>query len=93
LKILLSFPKDHFKKSQQRPLTPLMIRTLLVACDKQNKEISFGPQDIKGSVMTLISRGLIASHSVTRQGKTHETWYVTPQAISMLTAIGLKVLC
>ena len=93
MKILLSFPKGHFKKSQQRPLTPLMIRTLLVACEKQNKKILFGPQDIKGSAMTLINRGLIATHSVTCQGKTHETWYVTPQAISMLAAIGLKVLC
>lgn len=90
---LLSFPEDHFKKNNQRPLTPLMIRTLLKACDKQSNNISFGPKDIKGSVMTLINRGLIASHSVIQQGRTQETWYVTPQAKNMLAAIGLKVLC
>ncbi|HUS01238.1 MAG TPA: hypothetical protein VMY77_05905, partial [Chitinophagaceae bacterium] len=65
---LLSFPKNHFKKSRQRPLTPLMIKTLLTACDKQSKGISFGPQDIKGSAMTLINRGLLASHVVTKKG-------------------------
>lgn len=90
---LLSFPKNHFKKSRQRPLTPLMIKTLLAACEKQNKSISFGPQDIKGSAMTLINRGLIASHIINRKGKSQETWYVTQQAINMLLEMGIKVSC
>lgn len=90
---LLSFPKDHFKKTTQRPLTSLMIQTLKVACDKQSKGIFFGPQDVKGSCITLINRGLIASHTVERRGKTRETWYVTPQAIAMLAEADIKHLC
>ncbi|MDB5223134.1 MAG: hypothetical protein JWN83_1801 [Chitinophagaceae bacterium] len=70
-----------------------MIRTLMVACDKQHKGILFGPQDVKGSVITLINRGLIANHTFNQKGKTHTTWYVTQQAINMLANVGVKVLC
>lgn len=90
---LLSFPKDHFKKTTQRPLTFLMIQTLRTACDKQNKGIAFGPQDVKGSVIALINRGLIASHTVERRGKSKEAWYVTPQAIRMLADADVQLLC
>lgn len=90
---LLSFPKDHFKKTSQRPLTSLMIQTLRYACDKQSKGIFFGPQDVKGSCITLINRGLIASHTVERRGKIREVWYVTPLAIAMLADAEIKLLC
>ena len=90
---LLFFPKGHFNKEKQRPLTPSMIKTLILACDKQHKGISFGPQDIKGSMMTLISRGLVTNQQVNKNGEIHETWLVTPQAINLLLAAGIKVLC
>lgn len=90
---LLSFPKNHFTSEAQRPLTKLMIQTLKIACDKQSKGILFGPQDVKGSVIALINRGLIASHTVERRGKSKETWYVTPQAIRMLADADIKVVC
>ncbi len=84
---LLFFPKDHFNNETQRPLSELMIRTLKVALDKQSKGILFGPQDVKGSVIALINRGLIASRTVERRGKSREAWYVTPQAIRMLADV------
>ena len=90
---LLSFPKDHFKKTSQRPLTPLMIQTLRNACEKQNRGVFFGPQDVKGSCITLINRGLIASHTVEKKGKSREVWYVTSLAISMLAEADIKILC
>lgn len=90
---LLFFPKGHFKQDRQRPLTPLMIKTLVLACDKQHRGIPFGPQDIKGSIMTLINRGLVTNHQVIKKGKIHETWLVTQLAIDMLSAAGIKVLC
>ena len=90
---LLSFPKDHFKKTVQRPLTALMIKTLKDACDKQNRGIFFGPQDVKGSCVTLINRGLIASHTVERRGKSRNAWYVTSLAIAMLADADIKLLC
>ncbi len=70
-----------------------MIRTLKIALDKQSKGILFGPQDVKGSVIVLINRGLIASHTVERRGKSREAWYVTPQAIKMLADVVIKPLC
>jgi hypothetical protein len=88
---ILSFPKGYFKRNRQRPLTPLMIRTLKIACDKQCKGVLFGPQDIKGSVTTLINRGLIACHSTVDKNGYQFTWYVTQQAINMLEEVGVKI--
>ena len=90
---LLSFPKNYFHKTVQRPLSPAMIRTLKIACNKQKDGILFGPQDIKGSAVTLIRRGLIASHTIERNGKKEFTWYVTERAINMLSDIGIRILC
>lgn len=90
---IIFFPKGHFKKEKQRPLTALMIETLLIACRKQHKGIPFGPQDIKGSIIALINRGLVTNHTINIKGKLKETWYVTSQAINMLSAVGIKVLC
>ncbi len=70
-----------------------MIQTLKDACDKQSKGVFFGPQDLKGSCITLISRGLIASHTVERRGKSRDAWYVTPLAIAMLADAEIKLLC
>lgn len=88
---ILSFPKGHFIKNRQRPLTPLMIDTLKIACYKQYRGVSFGPRDIKGSVITLINRGLIATHTVNQRGDYQLTWYVTQQAINMLEEVGVKI--
>jgi hypothetical protein len=93
LEYFLSFPKNYFQKNTERPLTPAMIRTLKLACDKQKNGILFGPQDIKGSSITLIRRGLIASHNIKHDGNIKQTWFVTKHAINMLTDIGIKILC
>jgi len=69
-----------------------MILTLKSACDKQSKGILFGPQDIKGSVTSLINRGLIARHIVVLKGKRQAGWYVTQQAVTMLAEVGIKTL-
>ena len=90
---LLSFPKNYFNKTTQRPLTPAMIRTLKIACHKQKDGILFGPQDIKGSAVTLIRRGLIASHNIMYNGKQQHTWFVTERAVNMLSDIGIRILC
>jgi hypothetical protein len=86
---ILSFPKGHFIRNRQRPLTPLMIHTLKIACDKQYKGVLFGPRDIKGSVITLINRGLIACHTTVDKDGHQLTWYVTQQAINMLEEVGI----
>jgi len=88
---IVSFPKGHFIRNRQRPLTPLMIQTLKLACHKQYMGVTFGPADIKGSVITLINRGLIASYTVHQKGDYQLTWYVTQQAINMLEDVGVKI--
>ncbi len=93
MKRLLSFPKEHFVNNSQRPLTHLMIQTLKLACEKQHQGILFGPQDVKGSVIALINRGLIAGHIIEHKGKRYNSWYVTPLAMDMLENIGIKIIC
>ena len=74
-------------------LTPLMVDTLLQACDKQCRHIPFGPGDIKGSVIALINRGLIVQKKSTGLGPGESTWQVTKEAVQMLETIGILVKC
>lgn len=70
-----------------------MINTLLDACEKQHKGIPFGPNDIKGSIAALITRGLIINKEVS-MNQNHETlWQVTNEAIEMLRTMGIKISC
>jgi len=70
-----------------------MILTLKLACEKQSKGILFGPKDIKGSIITLINRGLVAGKTLEHKGKKYNSWYVTPLAMDMLEDIRIKALC
>jgi len=90
---IVSINADHFTGiKRQRPLTPLMIAALLSACAKQKEGLSFGPSDIKGSLVSLINRGLVTRKEVTlRDGNV--SWEVTPEAIAMLKAIGIETAC
>ncbi|MGH2565233.1 MAG: hypothetical protein ACRDE5_12010 [Ginsengibacter sp.] len=84
------FPDEYIVKDKQRPLTKLMIKTLRFAYDKQKINVLFGPKDIKGSVISLIKRGLIRSHTIKQKGKNQLTWYLTREAIEMLKSIEQK---
>lgn len=56
---VLPFSTRDFKKAKHPPLTPEMIYALLLALQKQERKIPFGPDNVKGSINTLIERGLI----------------------------------
>lgn len=88
---IISFPHGHFERKKQLPLTPLMIVALLAACAKQRQGIPFGPCDIKGSLTSLIKRGLIISKEVVIHERPKSLWQVSPEAIAMLKAMGIKV--
>ncbi|HEY5407080.1 MAG TPA: hypothetical protein VIJ92_08330 [Ginsengibacter sp.] len=90
---IISFPDGHFQRKKQRPLTSRMISALLAACEKQRKGIAFGPADIKGSLISLIARGLIIKKQVALPGHTKSSWQVTPEAIAMLNLRGIKPTC
>lgn len=90
---IISIDVDHFTGiKKQRPLTPLMIAALLSACAKQKEGLGFGPSDIKGSLVSLINRGLITRKKVPLHDE-NVSWEVTPEAVAMLKAIGIETAC
>lgn len=88
---IISFPAEHFQRKKQRPLSGLMIAKLLDAHAKEKKGLFFGPRDIKGSLTSLISRGLIIRIEITNKGEIESIWHVTYEAIEMLKALGIDV--
>ena len=86
---VIHLPYGYFIRNKQLNLTPLMIDTLLAACEKQKKKIPFGPADIKRSFVALVSRGLITREEVDKESQ----WQVTKLAISMLKNLGIIVAC
>lgn len=90
---IIHFPRGHFERRKQPPLTSSMIVTLLAGCAKQTEVIHFGLGDIKGSFTSLITRGLIIRKEVTTNYITESSWQVTTEAIALLNIMGLKVSC
>ena len=86
---IIRLPYGYFVRNRQLNLTPLMIDTLLAACEKQKEKIPFGPADIKRSFVALVSRGLITREEVDKESQ----WQVTKLAISMLKNLGVIVAC
>ena len=68
-----------------------MIVGLLSCLELQNKNIQFGPANIKGSLTTLIVRGLIIMKKNTSAGRTEYQWEVTNEAIHKLKELGINV--
>jgi hypothetical protein len=86
--MLISFPDSHFLRKKQRPLSQLMIASLLILCSKQKNCIRFDSRDIKSSFTTLINRGFIVSKEITQDGEKELIWEVTEEAIQMLQKTG-----
>ena len=86
---IIHLPYGYFIRNRQLNLTPLMIDTLLAACEKQKEKIPFGPADIKRSFVALVSRGLITRQEVNKESQ----WQVTKLEISMLKNLGVIVAC
>ncbi len=86
---VIRLPYGYFIKNKQLNLTPLMIDTLLAACEKQKERVPFGPTDIKRSFVALVNRGLIIREEINKKYE----WQVTKSAISMLRNLGVIVAC
>jgi len=80
-------------KKKNSPLSNIMVKTLVSACDKQSKKEAFGPKDIKGSFLPLINRGLLNTEEKTVNGKTVITWHVTTSAVEILRNLGIDITC
>jgi hypothetical protein len=90
---IICLPNGYFIRNRQLNLTPLMIDTLLVACEKQKEKVPFGPTDIKRSFMALVNRGLIIRETVAVHNNKEVQWQVTKLAISMPKNLGVIVAC
>jgi hypothetical protein len=90
---VISLSEAHFERTKQRPLTSLMVTSLLAACAKQREGIEYGPKDIKGSFTALITRGLIIRKQGIVNMQISSIWQVTTEAIDQLKGMGIKVDC
>jgi hypothetical protein len=89
--VIIPFPAEHFQRKKQRPLSKLMIAKLLAAYALEREGSFFGPQDIKGSLTSLINRGLIIRVEISVNAKTESIWHVSYEAVEMLKALGIDV--
>ena len=88
---VIPFGSRHFVEKKQRPLTSSMVMALLEACEKQDTKIPPGTNNAKGSVTTLIARGLIKVTEVTMRGKKEFQWQVTNKAVPILNKMGFHI--
>ena len=70
-----------------------MIAKLIAAYALERQGLFFGPQDIKGSLTSLINRGLIVRIEISLNDKTESIWHVSYEAIEMLKALGIDGIC
>ena len=91
--LIIPFPAEHVQRKKQRPLSKLMITNLLAAYALERQGLFFGPQDIKGSSTSLINRGLIVRKEISVNGTPEAIWHVSYEAIEMLKALGIDVIC
>jgi hypothetical protein len=91
--LIIPFPMEHVQRKKQRPLSKLMITNLLTAYALERQGLFFGPQDIKGSLTSLINRGLITRIEISLNDKIKSIWHVSYEAIEMLKDLGIDVIC
>jgi len=91
--VIIPFPAEHIKRKRQCPLSKLMITKLIAAYALERQGLFFGPQDIKGSLTSLINRGLIVRIEISMNDKTESIWHVSYEAIEMLKALGIDGIC
>ena len=91
--LIIPFPAERIKRKRQRPLSKLMIAKLVAAYALEKQVLFFGPQDIKGSLTSLINRGLIERIEITVNDKTESIWHVSYEAIEMLKGLGIDAIC
>ena len=52
--MIVPFPDGHFEGDSQRPLTKLMIASLLTPCANQKGKVPFNFKDAHGSFTALV---------------------------------------
>ena len=91
--LIIPLSVAQLQSKRQRPLSKLMITKLLSAYVLERQGLFFGPKDIKGSITSLINRGLIIRKEIAVKGKNKIIWHVTYEAVEMLKSLGIDVVC
>ena len=91
--LIIPFPAEHIYRKKQFQLSELMIAKLIAAYTLEKQGLFFGPTDIKGSLTSLINRGLIVRIEIPVNDKTESIWHVSYEAIEMLKTLGLDAVC
>jgi hypothetical protein len=73
------------------PLSPLMIKTLRIAYDRQKNNLPLGQVDLEGSFMALLKREFIDCSTTIINEKKIILWFVTSAGISALKNLGAGV--
>jgi hypothetical protein len=90
---IIPFPLERIHRKRQLPLSKLMISKLIDAYALERQGLFFGPHDIKGSLTSLINRGLIIRIEISMNDKTESIWHVSYEAVEMLKTLGIDVIC
>lgn len=91
--LVIPFPAEFVYRKRQFPLSELMISKLIAAYALEKQGLFFGPKDIKGSLTSLINRGLIVRIKIPVKDKTQSIWHVSYEAIEILKTLGLDAVC
>ena len=88
---IIALPASNItRKIKGKRISVKMINALAKAYVRQLAGIAFGQEDVKGSFIYLIKRGLIAAKQNKLTAST-TVWEVTKEGISMLENSGVKV--
>jgi hypothetical protein len=91
--LIIPFPGKFIYRKRQFLLSELMIAKLIAAYALEKQGLFFGPKDIKGSLTSLINRGLIIRIEILVNDKRQSIWHVSYEAIEMLKTLGLDAVC
>ena len=91
--LIIPFPEERIHRKRQLLLSKLMIAKLVAAYALEKQGLFFGPQDIKGSLTSLINRGLIVRIEIPMKNKTGSILHVSYEAIEMLKTLGIDAIC
>ena len=75
------------------PLTPLMVKALVLACKMQSNNEPFGQVDLHGAFTGLLRRGCIDAETIISDGEKMVSWYVTRTGKISLEKLGYNFPC
>jgi hypothetical protein len=86
---IIQFPHDKIERLII-PISPRIIKALIVACSKESQGLSFRRCDLEKAFVPLYKNGLIAVKITRENKKIKLVWYVTYLGKTTLRACGTR---